>query len=223
MMEPSGDDCTAKDLCLVDFGGKGKYSSPEFTWYHPIGPTSLIFLDSDKMGKKYRNDMFVADFNSGNIYHFELNQKRTALSLNGSLADKVADTDAENKDITFATGFKGITDMQVGPDGYLYILSYNYGAIFRILPVQSTTPKQTIVNLLDENHIWKPFNQAMLTQNNDTLTINVDTNMTKKMYNRAFLPTNINYEMNKTLLLNLDYASKSDMGNATFLDRNYRE
>ena len=202
---------------LVDFGGRGKYSHPEFTWYHPKGPTSLIFLDSDKMGKKYRNDMFVADINSGNIYHFELNEKRTALSLNGSLADKLADTDAENKDITFATGFKGITDMQVGPDGYLYILSYPYGAIFRILPVQSTTPKQTIVNLLDENHIWKPFNQAMLTQNNDTLTINVNTNMTKEMYNRAFLPTKINYEMNKTLLLSLDYATESNLGNSTLM------
>jgi aldose sugar dehydrogenase len=213
----AGDIAPRKPEGLVDFGGRGKYSPPEFTWYHPKGPTSLIFLDSDKMGKKYRNDMFVADFNSGNIYHFELNQKRTALSLNGSLADKVADTEAENKDITFGTGFKGITDMQVGPDGYLYILSYNYGAIFRILPVQSTTPKQTIVNLLDENHIWKPFNQAMLTQNNDTLTINVETNITKKMYNRAFLPTNINYEMNKTLLLNLDYATKSNLGNSTFM------
>ena len=212
-----GDEVKSKDLALEDFDGKAKYSHPEFTWYHSIGPTSLIFLDSDKMGKKYRNDIFVADFISGNIYHFELNQKRTALSLNGSLADKVADTDVENKDITFATGFKGITDMQVAPDGYLYILSYNYGAIFRILPVQSTTPKQTIVNLLDENHIWKPYPQAMLTQNNDTLTINVDTNMTNKIYNRAFLPTNINYEMNKTLLLNLDYSSKSDTGNATFL------
>jgi aldose sugar dehydrogenase len=118
---------------LVDFGGKGKYSVPEFTWYHTLGPTALKFLNSDKLGKRYENDMFVADFNSGNIYHFELNQKRTALSLNGSLADKVADTEAENKDITFGTGFKGITDMQVGPDGYLYILSYYFGAIFKIL------------------------------------------------------------------------------------------
>jgi aldose sugar dehydrogenase len=118
---------------LVDFGGKGKYSIPEFTWYHTLGPTALKFLNSDKLGKQYRNDMFVGVFNGGSIFHFELNQKRTALSLNGSLADKVADTDTENEDITFGTGFRGITDIQVGPDGYLYILSYYFGAIFKIL------------------------------------------------------------------------------------------
>jgi glucose/arabinose dehydrogenase len=47
---------------LVDFGGKGKYSPPEFTWYYPVGPTALKFLNSDKFGKQYENDMFVGDF-----------------------------------------------------------------------------------------------------------------------------------------------------------------
>ena len=118
---------------LVDFGGKGKYSVPEFTWYHTLGPTALKFLNSDKLGKQYRNDMFVGVFNGGSIFHFKLNETRTGLSLVGTLADKVADTDTENEDITFGTGFRGITDMQVGPDGYLYILSYYFGAIFKIL------------------------------------------------------------------------------------------
>jgi aldose sugar dehydrogenase len=214
-----GDEVTSKDLALVDFDGKGKYSPPEFTWYHPKGPTSLIFLDSDKMGKKYRNDMFVADFNSGNIYHFELNQKRTALSLNGSLADKVADTNAENKDITFGSGFKTITDMQVGPDGYLYILDYDLGAIFRIVPIHSLVPFKGIINLLDEKHIWCPFNYAIISQSDGTLTINVDTNNTKKIYNRALLQTHIDWTKSKPLRLNLDYASESLKGDATFLAR----
>ena len=76
--------------------------------------------------------MFVGDFR-GNIFHFKLNETRTGLSLVGTLADKVADTDTENEDITFGMGFRGITDIQVGPDGYLYILSYYFGAIFKIL------------------------------------------------------------------------------------------
>ena len=37
------------------------------------------------------------------------------------------------------------------------------------------------------------------------------------MYNRAFLPIQINSTMNKSLILNLDYASQSARGNATFL------
>jgi aldose sugar dehydrogenase len=201
---------------LVDFGGKGKYSPPEFTWYHPVGPTALKFLNSDKLGKQYENDQFVGD-TRGNIYHFQLNPNRTALSLNGSLADKVADTNTENKDITFGSGFKSITDMQVGPDGYLYILSYHFGAIFRIVPTQSSGPLKSIINLLDEKYIWRPFSDTKLSQSDGTLTINVDTDNNKKIYSRALLQTHINWTKSKPLLLNLDYASESLKGNAKFL------
>jgi glucose/arabinose dehydrogenase len=117
---------------LVNFEGKGKYSEPEFVWTHTVCPTALKFFNSDKFGKEYENDMFVADFSKGNIYHFDLNEKRTELILPGPLKDKVADKPAEIKDIIFAKGFGKITDLQVGPDGYLYVLSY--GKIFRIIP-----------------------------------------------------------------------------------------
>ena len=44
-----------------------------------VGPTAVKFLNSDKLGKGYENDMFVGDFNNGYIYHFELNEDRTEL------------------------------------------------------------------------------------------------------------------------------------------------
>jgi aldose sugar dehydrogenase len=111
---------------LVDFGGKGNYSSPEFTWYRPsVSPTALKFLNSDKLGKEYENDIFVGDYHKGNIYDFDLNEKRTDFVLRGPLKDKIADTLNELKSVVFGQGFGGITDMQVGPDGYLYVLS-NY-------------------------------------------------------------------------------------------------
>ena len=34
---------------LVDFDGQGKYSDPEFTWAHTVGPTALKFLDSENI------------------------------------------------------------------------------------------------------------------------------------------------------------------------------
>ena len=120
---------------LVDFNGKGKYSDPEFVWNKPVGPTAIKFLNSDKYGKEYQNDMFVGDINNGNIYHFDLNNNRTHFLLNGELKDKVADNSKELKDIIFAQGFNGIVDLQVGPDGYLYILSD--GSIFRIRPLNN--------------------------------------------------------------------------------------
>jgi aldose sugar dehydrogenase len=142
---------------LVDFNGKGKYSGPELTWKESAGLTDITFLDSDKLGKNYENDMFVGDFHNGYLYHFDLIKKRTELSLKAPLDDKVANNKDELKDVIFAKGFGGITDIEVGPDGYLYVLSLhsagtdcetvkgtdekcisfstgNLGSIFRIVP-----------------------------------------------------------------------------------------
>jgi aldose sugar dehydrogenase len=122
---------------LVDFGGKGKYRAPEFIWFQTVAPTALKFLNSTKLGKQYQNDMFVGDYNNGNLYHFKLNQNRTGLVLGNTLADKIANTPEDAKPVIFGTGFDGgITDLQVGADGYLYVLTFA-GSIYRIVPIAS--------------------------------------------------------------------------------------
>ena len=118
---------------LVDFGGKGKYKVPEFIWFHTVAPTALKFLNSTKLGKQYQNDLFVGDYNNGNLYHFKLNQNRTGFLLNGTLANKIAYTLQESKPVVFGTGFQYITDIQVGPGGYLYVLTF-FGSIYKIVP-----------------------------------------------------------------------------------------
>ena len=91
---PRSKDIIAEDpRSLVTFNGKGNYSQPEFTWGFSVAPTALKFLNSDKLGKEYENDMFVGDFKYGNLYHFDLNRNRTQLNLNGSLAHKVANNE----------------------------------------------------------------------------------------------------------------------------------
>jgi aldose sugar dehydrogenase len=132
---------------LVLFNARSHYSDPEFVWTEPIGPTALKFLDSDRLGSQYENDIFVGDINNGALYRFDLNSNRTALSLSGNLADRVADTPSENQAITFGTGFGGITDIKVGPDGYLYVLSFIDGAIFRIVPETATEQPEEAVDL----------------------------------------------------------------------------
>ena len=120
---------------LVDFGGKGKYSDPEFVWNQTVGVTGLKFLNSHKLGKNYENDMFVGDL-LGNIYHFDLTADRTALKLYGSLRDKLAESSDQKslQDVIFGKGFGSVTDLEVGPDGYLYVVSIWEGKIFRIVP-----------------------------------------------------------------------------------------
>lgn len=39
------------------------------------------------------------------------------------LEDKIANTIGEMKDVIFANGFGRITDLEIGPDGYMYVFS----------------------------------------------------------------------------------------------------
>ena len=123
---------------LVNFDGNGHYSDPEFVWDKTVAPTALIFLDSDKLGKNYENDMFVGSVKNGTIYHFDLEEDRKSLSLEGDLADLILDKNDDTSKIRFGENFGIITDLEVGPDGYLYVVSgfrgTDEGSIYRIVP-----------------------------------------------------------------------------------------
>jgi glucose/arabinose dehydrogenase len=132
--EDDGDE----DMGLEDFNGKGKYSNPEFVWDKTVGPTALVFLDSDKLGEEYENDIYVGSVKHGNIYHFDLDEERKSLSLKGDLADSVLNKKDDTSQVLFGENFGIVTDLKVGPDGNLYIVSgdrgTDEGAIYRIVP-----------------------------------------------------------------------------------------
>jgi len=115
---------------LYDFEGKGKYSSPEVTWKDSIGITGIKFFNSDKLGDEYKNDMFLGSFAKGLLYHFELSPDRKNISFSPELPHNVIE-EAKLKDSLVIKGLRGITDLQVSPDGYLYILTYD-GNIWKI-------------------------------------------------------------------------------------------
>jgi glucose/arabinose dehydrogenase len=123
---------------FVNFNGKGKYSNPEFVWDKSVAPTALVFLNSNKLGQQYQNDIFVGSVKKGVIYHFDLNQDRKSLSLDGDLADKILSKKDDASKIIFGKDFGVITDLEVGTDGYLYVVSSiketDKGAIYRIVP-----------------------------------------------------------------------------------------
>ena len=122
------------------------YSDPEFSWKNAIGVTALEFLNSSKLGHNYKNNLFVGDYNNGNLYFFKLNKSRDGLEFyknQTGLSDLVADDPRERSQIVFGTGFDIITDIKTGPDGYLYVVSYseysserpdNVSRIYRIVP-----------------------------------------------------------------------------------------
>ncbi len=117
---------------LVDFPGS-KYSDPALSFKDPIGITDIEFLASDKLGDKYTNNVFVGDIKNGNLYFFQMNEGRNGFNLaSPGLDDNVVDNDQELDSVVLGTEFGGITDIETGPDGYLYVLSYDDGAIYKI-------------------------------------------------------------------------------------------
>ncbi|CAN5676122.1 PQQ-dependent sugar dehydrogenase [soil metagenome] len=124
---------------LVNIQGSN-YADPLFSWEQSRGVTDLEFLKSDNLGKKYENNLFVGDITRGNLFFFEVNENRSGLIFdnNPNIAnDLIASNEEEISSITLGSGFKGITDIETGPDGNLYVLTYSradggQGALYRI-------------------------------------------------------------------------------------------
>ena len=121
---------------LVSFQGS-QYADPVFSWRDPPAVTDIEFLHSSSFGDKYANNIFIGDYNNGNVYYLEVNDDRTGLKFEASqtgLTDLVVDNEQELSAITFGSGFGSITDIATGPDGFLYIVSFEDGIIYRLTP-----------------------------------------------------------------------------------------
>jgi aldose sugar dehydrogenase len=135
---------------LVNFPNS-KYADPVFSWLPSIGITDIEFLNSAKLGNKYVNNIFVGDIGdltNGYLYYFEVNEDRTGIKFDSNsnsnsnssqtgLTDLVADNEQEMSAIALGTDFGGITDIETGQDGFLYILTLDResdgeGKIYRI-------------------------------------------------------------------------------------------
>jgi glucose/arabinose dehydrogenase len=120
---------------LVQFQGS-HYADPVFSWLRSEGVTDIEIFNSTSLGERYDYNMFVGDINNGNLYFFTINGNRTGLDLGGvaGLQDLVADNSEELNAVIFGRGFTGgITDIETGPDGYLYILTLS-GDLYRLVP-----------------------------------------------------------------------------------------
>lgn len=116
------------------------YSDPKFSWVKPIGVTDLEFYNSSRLGNKFSNNIFVGDINAGDLYFFKIDDNRTGIRIDPSmsghtdLTDSIADPQDDLSPALFARGFSGrITDIETGPDGYLYVLTYSDGRLYRIV------------------------------------------------------------------------------------------
>lgn len=117
---------------LVQFGGVGTYSNPEFTWQAVVAPTAIHFYRGTNLGSHYQYDAFVGCNNNGKLYRFDLDTARTGFELTGNLADGVLNIGDSDAPIVFGQDFGAVTDLLTGPDNDLYVLSLTHGTIYRI-------------------------------------------------------------------------------------------
>ena len=113
------------------------YSDPEFTWEETIAPVGINF-GNFKETTNYDSSLFVGDCNNGHLYKFELNEERNGFEFSSDdLQDNLVNKGESMDEIIVGTGFRCITDIERGPDGFLYLVSHGENNIYRILPKEA--------------------------------------------------------------------------------------
>ena len=127
-------------------GGGSFYSDPEFSWFQPIGVTSIVFALGSALGANYDSHALVGDNNNGQLYALPLDEARENFDFSAfpDLEDLVADglDGTERDQLLFGEGFGIVTDLAIGPDGALYVASLTEGAIYRIAAACPDTPSE---------------------------------------------------------------------------------
>lgn len=133
---------------LVQLPGSA-YSDPEFSFLDTIAITGLAFLANSALDANYRDALLVGDNNNGHLYLFRLNAGRTGFVLADPLDDLVADDTTEQNLVRFGQNFGAVTDIQVGPDGDVYVTSIGNGTIYRL-----PEPSATVMMLVGSLAVW---------------------------------------------------------------------
>jgi glucose/arabinose dehydrogenase len=119
---------------LFDMPGAGStYSDPEFSWMDTNAPTAIVFPNGSSLGAAYDDVALVADGN-GFLYRFPLNGLRDGFDFSAfpDLQDLIADDVTQQNQLRIGQGFGVITDLEMGPDDHLYLVSLTLGRIYRI-------------------------------------------------------------------------------------------
>ena len=119
-----------------------RYSDPEFSWKFVLAPSAIGFLGSRAIGPQYQGDLFVGfsttDTEAGPLFHFNLTGNRKKIAVDDPrLEDRVADNVTfhditESESLRFGTGFGIVTDIETGPNGSLFVVSLDQGAIYEV-------------------------------------------------------------------------------------------
>lgn len=130
------------------------YNDPAFSWRYEVAPGGIGFLASRALGPQYEGDLFmgaaVGAMKGGYLFRFQLTGNRRKVAVDDPrLEDRVADneekhnfrrpTDSEpvlgfieSESLLFGRDFGVSPDVQMGPNGNLYVVSLSRGAVYEI-------------------------------------------------------------------------------------------
>ena len=118
------------------------YSAPEFSWKYEVAPGAIGFVRGRGLGPQYEGDLFVAAarpfLEGGHLFRLSLTRNRRAVATRDRrLRDGVADNKhkweiTESESLLIGRNFGVGTDVQTGPNGNLFVVSLDNGAIYEI-------------------------------------------------------------------------------------------
>jgi len=118
------------------------YSAPELSWKYEVAPGAIGFVSGRALGPQFDGDLFVAAarpfLEGGHLFRLNLTGNRRAIGVDDPrLNDRVADNlhkweITESESLLIGRNFGVGTDIQQGPDGHLYLVSLDHGAIYEI-------------------------------------------------------------------------------------------
>jgi hypothetical protein len=106
--------------------------------------------------------------------------------------------------------------LTISPIKQITIVLISLGIIMSFTEWSHTEAQTTKIDLLGQQAKWQPHSGAIINQNKSSLEIIVITNETDKTWHRAYLPVRISSSNATSIPFTLEYASKSNLGNASF-------
>ena len=118
------------------------YDDPEFSWKWEVAPGGMGFVTGRGLGAQFQNDLFMGAatpaLEGGYLFHFNLTGNRQNIGVDDPrLEDRVADNLAkheitESESLLIGRNFGVITDIEMGPNGSLFVVSLSHGTVYEI-------------------------------------------------------------------------------------------
>jgi glucose/arabinose dehydrogenase len=138
------------------------YSDPDLSWRYEIGPAGTMFVSGTALGAEYDGTLWMGSArsnqqvggNGGSLYRFKMTADRMHVDVSADprLADRVADNlftpnkfeGTESESLRIGTGFGITPDIELGPDGNLYVVSNTDNVIYKISRRGPSLPKKML-------------------------------------------------------------------------------